>query len=197
MDWRQEVRERLRRKNSILIGKDSALLEPLRAELARQSPRVAVLWALDLAEETVCVLEEKFPGETRPRCALEVSRAWAAGAVKMRQAQRAILDCHAAAKEVSSPSDAALFHAVGQACSVVHTEGHALGFCLYDLTSLILTLGADGCRQAVEARVSEYSERLKCRAASGAESAMSWAPFLAKRERPARHPLHGTNADME
>lgn len=91
MVWWQEVRERLRRKNRILIGKGSALLEPLRAELARQNPRVVVLWALDLAEETVCVLEEKFPGETCPRCALEVSRAWAAGAVKMRQAQRAIL----------------------------------------------------------------------------------------------------------
>ena len=70
-------------------------------------------------------------------------RAWAAGELKMRPAQRSILRCHALAKELPSPADIAACHAVAQACSVVHTPGHALGYPIYDLTSLVRRLGVD------------------------------------------------------
>jgi hypothetical protein len=70
-----------------------------------------MLWALDLAETTVNTLKARYTDETRPQTALDASRAWVAGEVKMRQTQRAILDCHAFAKEIASPEDIALRHA--------------------------------------------------------------------------------------
>ena len=61
----------------------------------------------------------------------------------MRYAQRKILDCHAFAKEAGCKEDVALCHAVGQACSVVHTAGHAIGYPAYDLTAIIHRYGID------------------------------------------------------
>ena len=95
------------------------------------------LWAFDFAAETIEKLEKKYPEEIRPREALEAAQAWAAGNIKMRPAQRKILDCHAFAKEIHCKEDIAMCHAVGQACAVVHTAGHAIGFPIYDLTSII------------------------------------------------------------
>ena len=39
----------------------------------------------------------------------------------MPVAKKAILECHAMAKELTDIADIALCHAIGQACSVVHT----------------------------------------------------------------------------
>ena len=76
-----------------------------------------ILWAFDLAAESVAELERKYPDERRPREALEAARDWAAGNIKMRLAQRKILDCHAFAKGIDCKEDIAICHAVGQACA--------------------------------------------------------------------------------
>ena len=102
MNWLDEVRIKLKRKNQILFAKDAEFLQDLAMLLREQNHRTIVLWALDLATESVTKLEEKYPDETRPREALEAARAWAAGDIKMRLAQRKILDCHAFAKEIDS-----------------------------------------------------------------------------------------------
>lgn len=125
MDWLDEVRARMKRKNQVLFTKDSALLQDLRMLFDAQHHRAMVLWALEFAEETAGVLQARYPQETRPCEAVQLSRAWAAGKVKMHMAQRAILQAHAVAKEIEPPEDIALCHAVGQACGVVHTAGHA------------------------------------------------------------------------
>ena len=78
----------------------------------------------------------------------------------MPLAQRLILDCHAIAKELDNAADIALCHAVGQACAVVHTAGHALGLPMYELSAIVYRLGIDNCVQSVEARMAEYSDRL-------------------------------------
>ena len=90
--------------------------------------------------------------------------------------KRQILACHAAAKQVTGREDAALCHAVGQACSVVHTAGHALGFPIYELTAIVYRHGLERCAGAVEARRQEYITRLfywseRC-------DAGEWAKFL-------------------
>ena len=48
MDWLDEVRGHLRRKNELLFSRDSAVLQPLRELLARQNHRAVTLWALSL-----------------------------------------------------------------------------------------------------------------------------------------------------
>ena len=160
MDWLDEVHGHLRRKNELLFSRDSSFLQPLRELLARQNHRAVTLWAFALAEEAVARLTEKYPEEQRPTQALQDARDWAAGEIKMLRARRAILACHDAARDMPCPEDAALCHAVGQACAVVHTAGHALGYPIYELTALVRRLGVLDCREAVQARMEEYLRRL-------------------------------------
>ncbi len=180
MDWLEEVKEKDRRKNQILFGKDSEYLRDLRMLLEGQSHIVVTLWALDLAEESVEILKAKYPAETRPEEALTAARDWAAGKVKMRFAQRKILDCHAVAKELTDKADMALCHAIGQACAVVHTAGHAMGYPMYDLTALVYRHGLDGCAEFVEARKQEYITRLLDWSANEKDEERTWASFLTK-----------------
>ena len=160
LDWMESVKARLKRKNQVLFSPKDDLLAPLALLLEGQDRRAVVLWAFALVEETVERLEQKYPGEDRPRTTLELCRLWAAGTVKMPQAKAAILACHALAREWDSPEDIALCHAVGQGCSVVHTAGHAMGYPIYELTALVCALGPDRCRAAVDTRAQIYLDRL-------------------------------------
>lgn len=72
----------------------------------------------------------------------------------------AIIDCYAMAKDLDSLSDIARCHAIGQACSVMHTKRHAIGYPLYDLTALIRDNGTDDCDTLIKRRVAHYKERL-------------------------------------
>ena len=178
--WLAEVKAKAKRHNQILFSKESALLDDLRHLIDQANRRALILWTLELAEETAQVLAEKYPENHRPREAIAASRAWAAGEIKMPIAKRAILNCHAMAKELGSPADIARCHAVGQACSVVHTAGHALGYPMYELTAIVLELGLDDCRDAVEHRVRYYEQRLHYWAEHEKSCSQNWASFLRK-----------------
>ncbi len=180
MNWTEEVQLRLKRKNQVLFAKDSAYLQDLLDLFRHQDHRVMALWAFDLAEESVQQLEEKYPDEKRPKEALEAARDWASGKIKMRTAQRKILDCHAFAKTIGSQEDIAICHAVGQACAVVHTAGHAIGYPVYDLTSIIYRLGIEKCTEAVEARKGEYIHKLLYWHEHLNEYSGEWAAFMLK-----------------
>lgn len=178
MDWLYDVQQRLCRKNQVLFVKDSPFLADLYTLIQAQTHRTLVLWAFDFAEETVQLLQGRYPMETRLEAALSISRDWAAGKVKMPLAQHAILQAHAVAKEVQSAEDVALCHAVGQACAVVHTPGHTLGFPLYELTALVRRYGLPGCKDAIEARKQDYIERIFVCSARQSDPHYEWAPFL-------------------
>ena len=180
MDWMEPVAGRLRRKNLVLFSPRDSLLAPLSLLLEGQDRRAVILWAFSLVEETVEQLEKKHPGEGRPRAALELSRLWSAGTVKMPEAKRAILACHALAKEWDDPEDIALCHAVGQGCSVVHTAGHAMGYPIYELTALVRALGPEHCREPVEARAQAYLDRLGYWQERWRDWPGSWAGFLCR-----------------
>ncbi|MBP3538414.1 MAG: hypothetical protein J6J62_01090, partial [Oscillospiraceae bacterium] len=160
MYWLDEVKAHIKRRNKILFSKDCELLRPLTEELSSATRLTAVLWALDFAQQIADELTQRYPADTRPRDAVDGARAWTAGSIKMPLAQRLILDCHAMAKELDNAADIALCHAVGQACAVVHTAGHALGLPMYELSAIVYRLGVDNCAQAVEARAAEYCDRL-------------------------------------
>lgn len=178
MYWLDEVKQNIKKRRQVLFSKDSEYLSDLAGLFAARPHRVMVLWALDFAAESVAELERAYPNELRVREALEAARQWAAGEVKMRLAQRKILDCHAVAKELADPADIAACHAVGQACAVVHTAGHALGYPMYDLTAIIRRLGVDNCREAVERRKAGYIDRLFYWDAHAANYQGMWAEFL-------------------
>ena len=178
--WLAEVKAKAKRKNQILFSKDSLLLTDLRHLIGQANRRALILWALKLAEETAWELAEKYPENHRPREAIAASRAWAAGEIKMPIAKRAILNCHAMAKELGSPADIARCHAVGQACSVVHTAGHALGYPMYELTAIVLEQGLGDCREPIEHRVRYYEQRLHDWAEHEKSCSQNWASFLRK-----------------
>ena len=178
--WLAEVKAKAKRKNQILFSKDSLLLTDLRLLIGQANRRALVLWALELAEETARELAEKYPEDHSPREAIAASGAWASGEIKMPIAKREILNCHAMAKELTAPADIVRCHAVGQACSVVHTAGHALGYPLYALTAMVLAHGLDDCREPIEERVMYYEQRLRYWMEYEKTCQQKWAGFLKK-----------------
>lgn len=179
-DWLEEVQQKYKRKNQVLFSKENPILEELSFLASGEAHRALVLWALELAKEDADTLESKYPLDPRPQQAVEASWLWASGEIKMHQAKRAILDCHALAREITCPEDIALCHAVGQGCSVVHTPGHTLGLPLYELTAIVRRLGPESCRDAVEHRAKEYVERLLYWHSHWQEHPEKWAPFLCR-----------------
>lgn len=180
MDWLQEVQQKIRRKNQILFSKDCPLFDQLNLLLEQQNRRAVVLWALELAKEAVNWLKERYPDDSRPEDALNVTRLWAAGKVKMPVAKKEILRCHGMAKELSLPEDIALCHAIGQACATIHTAGHALGFPIYELTAIVRRRGPDNCRDAAEKRCRYYVQRLIYWQQQEPLINREWADFLTK-----------------
>lgn len=152
--------------------------EDLRLLFQAQSHRTLVLWAFDFASETIDILKGKYPEEMRLEESLSAARAWASGKIKMREAQRRILDCHAFAKEISDRSDIAMVHAVAQACSVVHTSGHAIGYPVYDLTAIVFEYGLEACIDIVEKRKMEYMNRVFYWADHLSDTEREWADFM-------------------
>ena len=196
MDWLDEVRIRLKKGNQVLFAKDTEYLQDLAMLFRDQNHRTMVLWALDLAAESVAELEEKYPDAIRFREALEAARAWAEGKIKMHLAQRKILDCHAFAKEIDCKEDIALCHAIGQACAVVHTVGHAMGYPMYELSAIVYRLGIESCAEAVEQRKQEYINRLFYWSEHVCDYEGEWADFMLDAVKPCfdrcRYATHGS-----
>jgi hypothetical protein len=178
MDWLDDVQDKLKKKNQILFAKNSAFLYDLSELIKRQHHKAMVLWAFEFADETVEKLLKKYPDEKRLQNAVLASKAWAAGKMKMPAAQRAILDAHAFAKEITSSEDIALCHAVGQACGTVHANGHAIGFPIYELTAIIRRFGIDACREPVEQRKAQYIERVYYWRENYQNYPCEWAAFM-------------------
>ncbi|WNY28849.1 hypothetical protein MmiEs2_10570 [Methanimicrococcus stummii] len=180
MDWIEEVKEKISRKNQILFAKDSEYLQELTQLIEKQNRRAVVLWAFEFAEDAVQKLSERYPNENRPSLSLTHSKEWAAGRIKMPEAKQAILGVHAFAKEIESPEDIALCHAVGQACGTVHTKRHAPGFPIYELTALVRHYGIDDCKEPVEKRMAQYIDRILYWEENEPEYDGLWAGFMLK-----------------
>lgn len=178
MIWKSVLEKRIKAKRQILFSKDDEALQDLRMLIEKMPRKAVILWTLELAEETVRVLERRYPEDKRAGNALALTRLWAAGDVKMPVAKRAILDCHTAAKEIQNPSDIALFHAVGQACGTVHAKGHAIGYPIYDLTALIRENGLDESEQLIDMKIHFYIEKLLYWGEHYKDVPCSWAKFI-------------------
>jgi hypothetical protein len=111
---------------------------------------------------------------------LEATKLWAAGKIKMPIAKQEILKCHAFAKEIISQEDIALCHSVGQACGVVHANGHAIGFPVYDLTAIVYKYGIENCKEHIENRKKEYIKRIVYWEENYQNYSMDWANFMLK-----------------
>lgn len=86
-------------------------------------------------------------------------RSWAKGEIKMSEAKKAILEIHALSKKTTDKALIAIYHAIGQAYSVIHTRTHQLGLVIYELSS-ILYGNPMTYKEEVKALLNYYHQRL-------------------------------------
>ena len=82
-DWTDLAFARLKRNNRLLFLPNDPFLQELALALGGQDRRTVILWALELAAESVAQLEARHPGDRRPRAALDAAWLWARGRLKM------------------------------------------------------------------------------------------------------------------
>lgn len=187
--WVDDVLKKYNRKNKILFNRDSECLQELIKLIQLQKHRTLVMWALDCASIPQQHLEENYPDDLRPREAIELSYDWAFGKVKMNLAKGAILAVHGMAKELNDKVDIALCHAVGQACSTVHIETHAIGLAFYELSAIVFESINDDWISKVEKKIDYYLDRLYYWQNNIDNKPQEWAKFLQDDNKPNREKL--------
>jgi hypothetical protein len=100
--------------------------------LDRKSHTTLALWAAKCAQR-VLPLYERTAKDPRPRNAILIGKAWAAGSVKTKVAMKASLAAHAAARVAQDPIATAAARAAGQAVATAHCADHSMGALLYVL----------------------------------------------------------------
>jgi hypothetical protein len=105
---------------------------------SREDQRSLATWAADCAERVLPFFEKAYPGDDRPRKAIEECRIWVrTGVFRMADIRGASLAAHAAAREAKE-DEAACFaaHAAGQAVATAHVSQHAYGGAYYALKAI-------------------------------------------------------------
>lgn len=117
----------------MLSNWNAPYIQSLVKVIETQSKPTLAHWAVDYAERVILPLWSKYyPDDPRPLNALNAAREWLSGAIKLPQAKKAILECHAAARESEGNSVAqAAARAIGQCASTIHSARHCVGLALY------------------------------------------------------------------
>ena len=93
--------------------------------LDKGNQRSLALWAADCAEHVLPHFEKKYPGDDRPRKAIEAARAWTRGEIRVGEARVAAVAAHAAARDADEGAARAAARAAGHAAGTAHMVGHA------------------------------------------------------------------------
>jgi hypothetical protein len=115
--------------------------------------RLLALWAAACAEHVLPHFASVHPADPRPRQAIEQTRAWAGGEIRMSQARAAAGHANAAARELSGAARHAAY-AAGQAAAVAHVAAHELGAAAYAIKA---------ARAAAPGYEGERAGRRECR----------------------------------
>ena len=98
--------------------------------LTDEDHRLLAEWALVCAEHVLPLFEAHAPGDSRPRDAIELGRAWIRGEVPMKAAHQEAFQANAAGRGMPDPVRFAALSA-GQAVAVAHVAAHDLGAAAY------------------------------------------------------------------
>ena len=115
--------------------------------LTDEHHRLLADWALDCAGHVLHLFEDHHPGDSRPRDAIGVGRAWIRGEVPMGDAHRAACQANAAARGMPDPAKFAALSA-GQAVAVAHVAAHDLGAAAYAIRAAGAGVPSDDAAQA-------------------------------------------------
>lgn len=114
-------------------------LDGIIMELAgKTDKKTLVIWACDCAKRVLPFFEKKYPGDTRPRQAIEAGWSWVrTGVFRMADIRRSSLTAHAAAREVPEDDPAhSAARAAGQAVAATHVGTHAVAAAIYAATAI-------------------------------------------------------------
>ena len=192
-----DVEIKLKKRNKILFSRESECLQDLINLIQQQNHRTLVMWALDCSKMPLEEFEAKYPDEHRPRICLELSEDWARGKIKMPAAKRAILNSHAAAKEIKDSQYSALCHAIGHGGATVHVETHAIGLPMYELTALVLKYGKNDFSKPVIDKVNYYYDHLLYWQENTDKLKLEWADFLLDDTRSNKEKLLGEKRKLK
>jgi hypothetical protein len=123
----------MQKARKMLSDWDAPYIRSLVKLIETQSKSMIAHGAVDYAEHVILPLWSKYyTYDLRPQNALNAAREWLSGAIKLPHAKKAILECHAAAREadVNSVAQAAA-RAIGQCASTIHSARHCIGLALY------------------------------------------------------------------
>ena len=128
-----------------------------------QSKSTLAHWALNYSERVILPLWSKhYPEDLRPQYALHAAREWLSGVIKLPQAKKAILECHAAAREADgNPVAQAAARTIGQSASTIHSARHCIGLALYGAIAVAYdTLGTNATWEELEQCAAEECGRM-------------------------------------
>ncbi|WP_236886600.1 putative immunity protein [Dehalococcoides mccartyi] len=116
---------------------DKPFTEHIDHQVFKADQRLLAIWAAECAERVLPFFEENYPGDDRPRKAIEILRDWIdTGVFSMAVIRKASLDAHAAAKGKEEKDAVFAAHAAGQAVGTAHVVTHALGAALYSIRAV-------------------------------------------------------------
>ena len=121
-------------KFSLIHYKDERIVKLVK----KTDKKILAIWAIDCAERVLHYFEEKYPGDHRPRKAIETLQTWInTGAFKMAVIRKASLDAHSTAREVGEDNAArSASRAAGQAVATAHVSTHSIGAAIYALQAI-------------------------------------------------------------
>jgi hypothetical protein len=105
------------------------------------------IWAADCAQHVLDLFEQERPDDDRPRCAIDLGRAWARGEVSWWDARTAGGHANAAARDLKGAARHAGY-AAGQAAAVGHVAAHELGAAAYAIRAVQAAAGRGESEEA-------------------------------------------------
>lgn len=143
---------------------DAPYIQSLVKRVETQSKPTLANWCVSYCETHILPIYEKNrPDDARPRNALIAAHEWLDGKIKLPQAKAAILECHAAARELeTNPTGQASARAIGQCASTVHSASHCLGLACYGALAVAYDkLGVSAPWAQLEACAAEECGRME------------------------------------
>jgi hypothetical protein len=125
--------------------------QPITELVGKTDQKTLATWACDCAERVLPYFQRKYPGDDRPRRAIEAGRAWVrTGVFKMADLRKSALAAHAAARDVEGDHAArSAARAAGQAVATAHVPRHSLGAAVYAATAVRDGVDAADAERAV------------------------------------------------
>ncbi|WP_459129666.1 putative immunity protein [Guggenheimella bovis] len=121
----------------MLSNYNHPVIQDIMKQMETQSKETLAHWAVDYSERVLLpVLKKHVPEETCAEVAIEGARAWLKKEKKLPEVKPLFLACHEAARNTDDPIAEAIFRAIGQSASTVHSARHAIGLVFYGALAL-------------------------------------------------------------